>query len=100
MNYMRGQGLVSYRQIFRNLCANSQPVQQEQVRLSKAIAATGMFSRREAEKLIVDGRVRVNFDPVEKVASKVGDRDKIFVDDIELKPDSQTHRPRIWLVRL
>ena len=77
-------------------CFCSEPVQQ---RLTKAISSTGMFSRREAEKLILEGRVRVNFDPIDVVSRKVTPKDKIFVDDIELKADVYTdRRPRLWIV--
>ena len=56
-------------------------------RLQKVLANAGVASRRKAEKLIEDGRVKVNGIPVTELGSKVSERDKISVDNkpVELK---------------
>jgi 16S rRNA U516 pseudouridylate synthase RsuA-like enzyme len=68
------------------------------LRLSKAVALSGMFSRREAEAMIRDGRVRVNFESTTTVTRKVSDEDKIFVDDIEIKSEVYSQKPRLFIV--
>ena len=50
-------------------------------RLQKKIANSGFCSRRSAEELIKDGRVRVNDEVITMMGYKVSDKDKIFVDD-------------------
>jgi 16S rRNA U516 pseudouridylate synthase RsuA-like enzyme len=59
-----------------------------------------MYSRRQAEKVIKDGRVKVNYELVTTVTKKVTLKDKIFLDDFELKNDYQVDRPRLWMVSL
>jgi len=56
-------------------------------RLQKVLANAGVASRRKAEKLIEDGRVKVNGIPVTELGSKVSERDEISVDNkpVELK---------------
>jgi 16S rRNA U516 pseudouridylate synthase RsuA-like enzyme len=58
-----------------------------------------MYSRRQAEKVIMDGRVKVNYELVTAVTYQVMPQDKVFVDDIELRDDDQVDRPRLWMVR-
>src|SRR5438094_9385754 len=56
-------------------------------RLQKIIAAAGLTSRRKAERLIVEGRVRVNGKLVEELGSKADpERDHIKVDGKLLRP--------------
>ena len=54
-------------------------------RLQKILAAAGIASRREAEKIIIAGRVRVNGKVVTELGTKF-DPDKVhvntFLDDI------------------
>src|SRR5439155_5798713 len=58
-----------------------------QERLQKIIAAAGVTSRRKAEQLIVEGRVRVNGKVVEALGSKADpERDHIKVDGKLLRP--------------
>lgn len=68
------------------------------IRLSKAISTTGLYSRRTADQMIKDGRVRVNFDKAITIGTKVVPTDKIFVDDLLLKNDMRIERPKIWMV--
>ena len=48
-------------------------------RLQKVIAAAGICSRRKAEKLIVNGQVKVNGQTVTELGVKVSENDKIIV---------------------
>ena len=54
------------------------------VRLQKAIADSGICSRRKAELLIESGRVFLN-NKKAKLGDKVEDLDKIFIDGKEIK---------------
>ena len=66
-------------------------------RLSKVIAASGYCSRREADELIREGRVVVN-GAVAKLAMRVSDRDRVFVEDIPIRRGAGLDPPRLWLV--
>lgn len=63
-------------------------------RIAKVIARSGRASRREAERLIEAGRVRVNGKPITSAALNVTGSDRITVDDQELK---EPEPPRLWL---
>jgi hypothetical protein len=67
--------------------------------ISYFVPVLGMYSRRQAEKVIMDGRVKVNYELVTAVTYQVMPQDKVFVDDIELRDDDQVDRPRLWMVR-
>ncbi len=61
-------------------------------RLAKVMAEAGISSRRGAEKMIAQGRVRVNGQPVEEQGLKVDlARDKITVDGRPLGPPQKLH---------
>lgn len=53
-------------------------------RLQKVIANSGVTSRRKAEKLITDGRVKVNGEVIRELGTKVSPHDRIEVEGIEL----------------
>src|SRR5699024_3248565 len=55
-----------------------------EVRLQKAIANSGVTSRRKAEELITDGRVSVNGKIITELGTKVTDNDKVEVDGVPL----------------
>ena len=55
-----------------------------QTRLNKYISETGICSRREADKLIENGRVKVN-GAVPELGTKVSDADSITIDGKPLK---------------
>ncbi len=58
-------------------------------RLQKVIAAAGVCSRRKAEELITEGRVKVNGQVVTVLGTTVNDSDKIYVDGKLLKSESK-----------
>ena len=51
-------------------------------RIQKRIAASGIASRRKAEELILEGRVKVNGLVVSNLGTKVGPKDEVTVDDV------------------
>ncbi|SDY21410.1 pseudouridine synthase [Citreimonas salinaria] len=63
-------------------------------RIAKVIARAGVASRREAERLIEEGRVTVNGKVVDRAALNVTAKDKVEVDG---KPLSAPAAPRLWL---
>ena len=62
-------------------------------RLSKIIARAGICSRRDAEKLIADGRVTLNGEKVKEQGVKAGENDIIAVDN---KPLLEPEPSRLW----
>lgn len=62
---------------------------QDSINLNKFISATGICSRREADKLIVEGRVTINGKPT-KLGNRVVEGDKVRVDGTPLKPKPKT----------
>lgn len=63
-------------------------------RIAKVIARSGRASRREAERLIEEGRVTVNGKIIDRAALNVTDADKVTVDG---KPLDAPEAPRLWL---
>jgi 23S rRNA pseudouridine2605 synthase len=63
-------------------------------RIAKVLARAGVASRRDAEKLILEGKVSVNGKRIDSPALNVTARDKITVDG---KPIGQPEAPRLWL---
>lgn len=62
-------------------------------RLAKAISSRGYCSRREAERLIEAGRVKVNGKLIVEVVTLVTEQDVIEVDNVKLFKDV----PKLWL---
>lgn len=62
-------------------------------RIAKRIARAGVASRREAEKMIAEGRVRLNGKRLETPAVTVTKDDLIEVDG---KPLAEAETPRLW----
>lgn len=60
-------------------------------RLQKKIASYGFTSRRKAEELIVDGRVKVNGKKITELGYKVLDKDVIEVDDVIIEKDNKVY---------
>lgn len=56
-------------------------------RLNKYLASCGVASRRESEKLILDGRVKVNGKVVKELGTQVNEvNDRVSVDGVQVKP--------------
>ena len=62
-------------------------------RIAKAMARAGLCSRRDAEKLIAEGRVTLNGEKVTTPATKVGENDLITVDG---RPIAEAEPARLW----
>ncbi len=62
-------------------------------RIAKVIARAGYCSRRDAEKLIAEGRVRLNGDEVTTPALRIGENDVVAIDG---KPLGEKEPARLW----
>lgn len=60
-------------------------------RLQKVIAASGYTSRRKAEQLIIDKRVKVNGEIVSELGSKVSLDDEVYVDDTLISKEKKVY---------
>ena len=65
--------------------------QPEQVRLNKYISNSGVCSRRAADNLILEGRVKVNNSIVKELGVKVNADDKIQVDNETILHEKKTY---------
>ena len=63
-------------------------------RIAKVLARAGIASRRGAEILIVEGRVKVNGRVIDSPALNVGPRDRVLVDG---KPLPDAEPTKLWL---
>jgi 23S rRNA pseudouridine2605 synthase len=63
-------------------------------RIAKVIARAGLCSRRDAERLIGEGRVKMNGKPLTSAATNVTVRDVVLVDGLPLPQKEET---RLWL---
>lgn len=63
-------------------------------RIAKVIARAGLASRREAERMVLEGRVTVNGEKITSPALNVLPHDKITVDGKKLDEPQET---RLWL---
>ena len=63
-------------------------------RIAKHLSRAGVASRRDAERMIAEGRVAVNGKVIDSPATNVTPRDRISVDG---KPVAAAEPPRIWL---
>jgi 23S rRNA pseudouridine2605 synthase len=63
-------------------------------RIAKVLARAGVASRREAEAMIMAGRVQVNGKRIDSPALNVGSKDRILVDG---KPLAAPEPARLWL---
>ncbi len=61
----------------------------DSINLNKYISSTGICSRREAEKFIVDGRVTINGKPTQ-LGNRVFEGDVVKIDGKSLKPKPKT----------
>lgn len=60
-------------------------------RLQKVIAASGIASRRNAEEMIQQGRVKVNGQTVKEMGVKVSTQDRIEVDGHEINKEEKVY---------
>ena len=60
-------------------------------RLQKVIAASGIASRRKAEEMIQQGRVKVNGQTVKEMGVKVSTQDRIEVDGHEINKEEKVY---------
>lgn len=60
-------------------------------RLQKKIANSGYCSRRKAEELIKEGKVKVNDKVVTELGTKVDEKDQITIDDILLEQEQKVY---------
>jgi 23S rRNA pseudouridine2605 synthase len=65
-------------------------------RLNKAIAERGGYSRREADRLISEGRVRIGRQKAAELGAKVSDEDELFIDDRRLDPKPNRIRAIVY----
>ena len=63
-------------------------------RIAKRLSRAGVCSRRDAEKLIAEGRVKVNGEVLTEPGTKVLESDDIRVDNKSILPPE---KPRVWL---
>ncbi|MEZ5856795.1 MAG: pseudouridine synthase [Hyphomicrobiaceae bacterium] len=63
------------------------------MRIAKAMARAGLCSRRDAERWIVEGRVKVNGEVLASPARDVGPADKVMVDG---QPLPGAEPPKLW----
>jgi len=76
------------------------------VRLNKFISQAGVASRREADRLISEGRVQINKRIVDELGSKIDDeKDVVYVDGRKVQPPERHHylvlnKPPGYLVTL
>lgn len=64
---------------------------EEAMRLNRYIANSGLCSRREADRVIAEGRVTVNGDKCDAVGTKVSFKDNVCVDGKELNPEKKVY---------
>ena len=55
-------------------------------RLNKYIASTGYCSRRKADELILEGRVKVNDKVINELGFYVREKDRVYIDNKFVKP--------------
>jgi 23S rRNA pseudouridine2605 synthase len=60
-------------------------------RLQKVIAHAGIASRRKAEEMILEGRVRVNGSVIKELGQKVTSTDRIEVDGVQIEGEEPVY---------
>jgi len=63
----------------------------EEMRLQKYLAMCGVASRRAAEEIILQGRVKINGEKCTVLGTKVTDADSIILDGEEIKPEEKKY---------
>lgn len=62
-----------------------------ELRLNRYISMGGVCSRRDADELIVSGRVKVNGEVIQTVGMKVRRKDKVEVDGVQIFPEKKVY---------
>ena len=65
----------------------TEEIQEELTRLNKFLSHNSNYSRREADKLIEEGRVKVNGKVVTNLATKVSSKDEVQIGKKNIKED-------------
>lgn len=73
--------------------SSSKPLSADGERIAKFLARAGVCSRRDAERLIADGRVKLNSKVLDTPAVKVTAQDKVLVDG---RPVGAAEPTRLW----
>ncbi|MBM7584401.1 23S rRNA pseudouridine2605 synthase [Bacillus pakistanensis] len=60
-------------------------------RLQKVIAHAGVASRRKAEELILEGKVKVNGQTTKELGTKVGGSDRIEVNGVQIERENKVY---------
>ena len=76
-----------------NFCVANEPIEQSGERIAKVIARAGVCSRRDAEKLIAEGRVALDGETVRSPATRVGEHQTLSIDG---RPLAEPERTRLW----
>lgn len=66
----------------------------DSIKIAKAISSNGYCSRRDAERLVLENRVKVNGTIINSPSVRVFEKDLIEVDGEIIK---RTNKPRMWL---
>lgn len=80
-----------YISLLKNNLKNGDKMTNSLERLQKVIAQSGVTSRRKAEKLIVDGKVKVNNKVVTELGTKVTSSDDIEVNGVLLEKEEPVY---------
>ncbi len=72
---------------------DKKPDEQNLERIAKFLARSGIASRRDSEKLVAAGRIKVNGKVIDTPATKVGPKDKVEYDDA---PVGKKVHTRLW----
>lgn len=65
--------------------------EETEMRLNRYISMGGVCSRRDADELIVAGRVKVNGEVVQVVGVKVQRKDRVEVDGVQIVPEKKVY---------
>lgn len=60
-------------------------------RLQKVIAHAGIASRRKAEQLILEGKVKVNGEVVKELGTKITDNDRVEVEGVQIEKEAPVY---------
>ncbi len=70
---------------------SNEPVNSAPIRLNKFIANAGICSRREADKLIAEGEIKINGKVVTELGTKVSRADKVYYKGKSLRPEKPVY---------